>query len=126
MTAARHDLTIDQGSDFALTLTVKEGGSAKSLSGWYAAAQMRRASKENTVDVDFDAQRVDVGGGKFKIDMPYARSAAAPAGIYHYDVEIFYVGMDENGDERASTSPKLNVTRLIEGSVNLRREATRV
>ena len=38
MTAARYDLVIDQGSDFAIEFTVAESGSAKNLSGYTARA----------------------------------------------------------------------------------------
>ena len=41
MSAARYNLVIDQGSDFAINFTVKEDGSAKNLTGYSARAQMR-------------------------------------------------------------------------------------
>jgi len=36
MTAARYDLVIDQGSDFALEFTVSESGTVKNLTGYSA------------------------------------------------------------------------------------------
>ena len=47
MTAARYDLTIDQGSDFSLELTVKESATAKDLSKWHGRAHLRK-NKEDT------------------------------------------------------------------------------
>ena len=41
MSAARYNLIIDQGTDFALEFIVKESGTAKSLSGDTARAQLR-------------------------------------------------------------------------------------
>ena len=34
MTAATYDLVIDQGSDFAIDLTITESGTAKNLTGY--------------------------------------------------------------------------------------------
>ena len=41
MSAARYDLVIDQGSDFAIEFTVAEAGTAKNLTGYSARAQLR-------------------------------------------------------------------------------------
>ena len=35
MSAARYDLVIDQGSDFAIEFTVDESGTVKNLTGYY-------------------------------------------------------------------------------------------
>ena len=47
MPAARYDLIIDQGSDFALELTIKDNGSPKDLTLWSGRAQLRK-TKEAT------------------------------------------------------------------------------
>ena len=41
MTAAKYDIEIDQGSDFALALTIKENNVAKNLSAYSARGQLR-------------------------------------------------------------------------------------
>ena len=41
MSAANHDLVIDQGTSFVLDITIKEGGTVKNLTGYSARAQMR-------------------------------------------------------------------------------------
>ena len=48
MSAARYDLVIDQGSDFAIEFTVNESGSAKNLSGYSARAQLRPSKNSST------------------------------------------------------------------------------
>ena len=41
MSAARYNLVIDQGSDFAVSLVISEDGNVKDLAGFSARAQMR-------------------------------------------------------------------------------------
>ena len=49
MSAARYNLIIDQGTDFALEFIVKESGTAKSLSGDTARAQLRPTKDSSTL-----------------------------------------------------------------------------
>ena len=49
MTAAVYNLVIDQGSDFAIDLLIKEIGVVKDLSGYSARAQMRPTRTSDTV-----------------------------------------------------------------------------
>ena len=44
MSAARYDLVIDQGSDFAVEFTVAEASVVKNLTGYSARAQLRPVS----------------------------------------------------------------------------------
>ena len=53
MSAARYDLVIDQGSDFAIEFTVNESGSAKNLSGYSARAQLRPSKNSSTLSATF-------------------------------------------------------------------------
>ena len=53
MTAARYDLVIDQGSDFAIELTVKENETVKNLSGYSARAQIRPTKSSSTLTGTF-------------------------------------------------------------------------
>ncbi len=52
MAAANYDLTIDQGTTFAIDITVNEAGSIKDLSGYSARAQLRSTKTATTVAVD--------------------------------------------------------------------------
>lgn len=134
MTAARYDLTIDQGSDFSLTLTIKENGTAKDLSGWHGRASFRK-TLDGSKTGDFVVNIIGAGGvarasdtkeqptahhGKLEFKLPYATSALVQAGTYFYDLEIFY---NDNADPTVGTPSA--VSRIMGGSVNLRREVTR-
>ena len=122
MTAARYDITIDQGSDFALRLIVKESGNVKNFStdnskDWSARAKFRKTFEDTT---SFDLGATTSGANDGVVDLSHAFNAntSAPAGTYFYDLEIF---QHAAGD----TSTVYKVTRLLTGNLTLRREVTR-
>ena len=132
MTAARYDLTIDQGSDFSLELTVKESGTAKDLSKWHGRAHLRK-NKEDTAtaatfsfDMNHDASgdQVEADHGKMTMSLPYTTTDDLAAGIYHYDVEIYY-----NNSATPATAETISavtqVKRLFGGTATVTREITR-
>ena len=49
MAAGKYNITIDQGSDFSIQLTVKESGTAKNLTGYNARAQLRTTQTASSV-----------------------------------------------------------------------------
>ena len=114
MTAARYDLIIDQGADFALQLTVKEDGSAKNISdsSWSIRAQLRSSSEAGSSQA-FTTSKVDGVNGVISMSLPHATSTAMTAGTYKYDLELF----DNSGDTQ--------VIRLLQGTATIRREVTR-
>ena len=117
MTAARYDLTIDQGSDFSLELTVKESGSAKSLCGWIAVAQLRSSKDAASAAAVFDATISSPTDGRITMTLPYYTSEAMKAGVYYYDLEIH--------EAASAAASAVQVSRLIHGTANMRREVTR-
>ena len=112
MSAARYDLVIDQGSDFAIEFTVNESGSAKNLSGYSARAQLRPSKNSSTLSATFTCGIAVPANGKISMTLPNATSKTLTAGRYHYDLEIF-------------TSSDALVTRLLIGEVTLTQEVTR-
>ena len=113
MTAAVYNLVIDQGSDFAIDLTIKELGSAKDLSGYSARAQMRSTRTASTVAATFTCTVFPLpANGVVKMQLANAVSSALTAGRYFYDLEIH-------------TSGNAVVRRLIQGEVTLNPEVTR-
>ena len=118
MTAARYDLTIDQGSDFSLELTVKESGSAKSLSGWIASAQLRASKESASAAASFNATvQEPKSAGKINLALPYHVSDDMTAGRYFYDLEI--------REAASAAASAVQVSRLIQGTATIRREVTR-
>jgi len=112
MSAARYNLVIDQGSDFAINFTVKDNGSAKDLTGYSARAQMRTSKTATSVAATFTCTISTPSTGTVTMALPNATSSALTAGTYVYDLEIF-------------TANDATVTRLIQGSVDLTQEVTR-
>jgi hypothetical protein len=113
MTAATYNLVIDQGSDFAIDLLIKEGGVAKDLTGYSARAQMRTTRTADTVAATFTCTVLTpFTDGKVKMELTNAASSAVSAGKYYYDLEIHTPG-------------DAIVKRLIQGEVILNQEVTR-
>jgi len=111
MTAAKYDLNIDQGSDFALEFTISENGLAKNLTGWAGRAQLRKDLEEDT-KTDFTCSVTDAGAGKVKVELSNTTSAGLSAGTYHWGLEIFHA-VDGK------------VSRLLQGKANINREVVR-
>jgi len=122
MAAARYDITIDQGSDFALSLTVKESGIVKDFrtansKSWGARAKFRKTF-EDTTSFDLGASTSGANDGVVNISHAFNANTSAAAGTYVYDVEIF---QHAEGD----TSTVYKVNRLLTGNLTLLREVTR-
>lgn len=113
MTAGKYDITIEQGSDFSLTLNVKQGGVARNLNGYTARGSMRKTYDATTAH-DFTFGALD-STGVIVMEMSHADTAQLDAESYVYDVEIY------TGTGGASDS----VTRLIQGKATVLREVTR-
>ena len=113
MTAATYDLVIDQGSDFAIDLTITEGGLAKNLSTYSGRAQIRSTHASSSVAASFTCSTVGAAAdGVLKMELPSATTTSMAAGRYVYDLEL-YTGSDAV------------VKRLLEGTVTINPEVTR-
>ena len=112
MTAATYDLVIDQGSDFAIDLTITESGSAKNLTGYSGRAQMRSTHASSSATASFTVNVVNATAGTMKMEMSSSTTSGISAGRYVYDLEIH-------------TSGDATVKRLIQGSVTINPEVTR-
>jgi hypothetical protein len=112
MTAARYDLVIDQGSDFAIEFTVNESGSAKNLTGYTARAQLRPTKSSSTLTATFTCSIPTPTNGKISMILSNTVTTGLAAGRYFYDLEIF-------------TSSDTLVQRLLFGEVTITQEVTR-
>jgi len=112
MTAARYDLVIDQGSDFAIEFTVAQSGVAKNLNGYSARAQLRPTKSSSTLSASFTCSITQPAAGKINMVLGNATSSGLTAGRYYYDLEIH-------------TSGNSTVNRLLYGEVTLTQEVTR-
>ena len=112
MPAATYNLTIEQGADFAIQLTLSEDGSAKNLTGYSARAQLRQKKTDASPAATFTCTVTDAPGGKIKMALSNSVTTDLTAGIYVYDLELF-------------TADDGNVTRLLEGQATVVAEVTK-
>ena len=112
MSAATYNLVIDQGSDFALDLVVKESGTALNLTNYSGRAQLRTSVTASSASASFTVTKPDAAAGKLKMTLAAATSSGISAGQYVYDLEIY-------------TSGDAIVKRLLQGDVTLTPEVTR-
>ena len=112
MSAGSYNLFIDQGSDYALQLTVKEQGSAKNLTGYSARGQLRSTKTATSITATFTCTIPNPTGGVLKIALPNSVTQGITAGLYYYDIELF-------------TSGDTIVKRLLEGQATVSQEVTR-
>ena len=115
MSAARYNLIIDQGTDFALEFIVKESGTAKNLSGYNARAQLRPTKDHVGNPTKAFTCTIEDGSvtGKIKAALSSSDTSDVSAGRYFYDLELF------------TTGGTVIVTRLLEGTVTITQEVTR-
>jgi len=112
MSAGTYNLVIDQGSDFALDLVIKEAGSALNLSNYSGRAQLRTSHSASSAAASFSVTVTNAAQGALKMQLAAATSSGIAAGQYVYDLEIY-------------TSSDSIVKRIIQGDVTITPEVTR-
>jgi len=126
MSAATYNLFIDQGSDFAIDLVIKESGSAMDLSSYSGRGQLRSSHTSTDIAGYFKVTVTNSLGGALKVELPngsWTDSSVSPAtsrngskdiaaGQYVYDIEIF-------------TNADAVVKRIMQGTVTINPEVTR-
>ena len=101
MSAATYNLFIDQGSDFAIDLVIKENGSAMDLTNYSGRGQLRSTHESTTIAAYFKVTKTNPAGGALKVEIPNGNwtdsggttrqgSKDIPAGQYVYDLENHY------------------------------------
>ena len=120
MSAGNFDITIDQGSDFTLTLVIKDGNTPRNLTGYSARGHLR-ASYDTAQywAFDFSSTTFDSNG---TLIMKMAHNVVADngntalsEGNYVYDVELF----------KQTDGSDTEVERIIQGKAKVSREVTR-
>ena len=126
MSAATYNLFIDQGSDFAVDLVIKESGSAMDLSNYSGRGQLRSSHTSTEIAGYFKVTVTNPTGGALKVEIPngtWTDSSVSPAvsrsgstditaGQYVYDIEIF-------------TNADAVVKRIMQGTATINPEVTR-
>jgi len=111
--AAVANLTIDQGANFTSDVTVKDANAnAFNLTGYTARAKLAKGYSSTRTRTAFTCTVAsDATTGVVSLSLTAAQTAALEDGRYVYDLEI----------EQTGTG---NVTRVIEGIINVRPNVT--
>lgn len=112
MSAAKYNLFIDQGSDFAIQFTLSEDSATKDLTGYDARAQLRLKKLDTTAAATFTCTVPQDSSGIIHMEMNNSTTKDIAAGLYFYDLELY-------------TPNDGNVTRILEGQVTVTQEVTR-
>ena len=106
------NIFIDSGADYTSTVTVTDGtGSAYDLTGYTAAAQIRKTYESSAATVSFTvAFNADRTTGQLDLTLTGAQTAAVTAGRYVYDLLI--------------TSGAGALTRVVEGIAQINPRVT--
>ena len=112
MSAGTYNLVIDQGSDFALDLVIKQAGTALNLTNYSGRAQLRTAHSASSASASFSVTVTNATEGALKLQLAASTSSSLAAGQYVYDLEIY-------------TANNSIVKRIVEGDVTLTPEVTR-
>ena len=83
MAAGKYDIVIDQGADFALSLSLAQDGTPINLSNHTATAQLRPTPTSNTLSATFTCTVIDSANGTIKMALPYTVTANVAAGKYY-------------------------------------------
>jgi hypothetical protein len=114
--AGTYNITADQGATFTRQLTWKDSaGSAVDLTSYTARMQLRSsvdAAGAAVLELTTENNRIVLGGtaGTISLSVPAAAMGSVAADTYAYDLELV---------------SGLVVTRLVQGSFDLRGEVTR-
>lgn len=109
-----YDFTLNQGSDYELTITLKDSlDVVRNLTGKSFRGQARQQIAQANPDLEFEFEATDLVNGEFKLKIPAALSTALPfrqRTVFFYDVEMFNGGAIE---------------RVLQGKITLQPEVTR-
>lgn len=107
--ATVQNITIDQGTTFSLTITLtNDDGTAKVLTDYTVAAQLRKSYYTNTYTA-FTTAKVDLTG-ELTISLSAAQTSNVKAGRYVYDIEL---------------TSSAETLRILEGIVTVTPEVTK-
>jgi hypothetical protein len=114
---ATYNFKLNQGSDLRLPLVLKDASEALIDLTGYSCAMQVRTTKTNQTAIDtltVKSGRITITPTEGKIDLifPHSKTSKYPAGNVVYDIEL--------------TSPDGYVTRILEGTIKVSGEVTRV
>lgn len=92
--ATKLNISVDQGSDYTLTLAVKDDdGSSTDLTTYSANAKFKKSYGSAQTHL-FTTQVTDASTGQLKITLPAETSSNVEYGRYVYDITIDSISLD--------------------------------
>lgn len=125
MPAGRHDITVEQGADFYMLLTLKDSdGEPIDLTGHSFRGKIRATPSESAVIAEFDFTLLDQSDdetiGQVEVEIPAVETAAIVADASEdFERTLTYFAYDIESDSGGA------VTRWLEGTVTLSPECTK-
>ena len=106
------NLLIYTGTDFSQVFQLADDASESllNLTGYSAIAKIKKHGNSSTTAATFSTSFTDITGGKVKISLTAAQTAALKPGRYYYDLLLYY-----NGEN----------SRAVEGEVIVKKSVTR-
>jgi hypothetical protein len=106
-----YDITIDQGATFTLGIQLIQNGSALSLTGSNALAQLRKDSG-TPILATFSSVTAGSTAGYLSINLTDTVTKALPAGVFHYDVLLTKADSTKSRvlGGKATVSPAISLT----------------
>jgi hypothetical protein len=111
MSSGRYDIVIDQGSDFALQLVLKNDSGPVDLSLYNVRGEIRPSYSSATITATFTCTVTNAAGGTIKIELANATTTGLSPGVYVYDLEIY-----RSGDT--------SVSRILQGKATVTAQVT--
>lgn len=112
MSAGKHDIVIDQGANYLLSLVIKDDGVKRNISAYLGRASMRVKHSDASSTEDFTVVITDGPNGALTMALTNTETKALIPGIYVYDLEIY-------------TAADADVDRIIQGRATVSAEATK-
>ena len=86
MAAGVHNIEITKGTDFSLTMTLKDsGGAALNVTNYTFKSQIRRKQSTGTA-AEFTITKTNAAGGQIKLALAKSVTAGLPNGKLLYDL----------------------------------------
>lgn len=113
MSAAVYDLTIEQGTTYSKSIIVNNPDlTAFDLTNWSSRSMIRKKYSDPQETAEFSVTITDAAAGAITFSLTPTETAAIPAGMYVWDLEIY-------------TEADADVKRLLKGVVIVDPEATK-
>ena len=112
MAAGRYNIEIEQGADWARTMSLTfEENATRSLTGYSFTGQLRTEKSDTTALASFNISITNAAERVIHVSLTNVTTSELPVGTAYYDIEMTY--------------PDTTKIRFMEGIANISAEVTR-